>query len=117
MRSLITLVAAIAVCALSAAGASARTTPPFGPGARGITVIVDTLGGNGHPRQAPAPSRAFVTDTLGGNGGGGAVSVPPSGTGFSWGDAGVGAAGTGGILLALLGGTLLVVRRRGRLAM
>ena len=111
----------------AAAAAALGTGKP-----RGSTFITDTLGGNGHPQQAQGST--FITDTLGGNGhpqqaqgyrfitdtlapGGGApieaaLSVPS----FSWADAGVGAGTALGALLVLLGGTLLVSRRQGRLA-
>jgi hypothetical protein len=44
------------------------------------------------------------------------VKPSPRGTAFSWGDAGIGAAAWTGVLLVLLGGSLLALRRRGVLA-
>lgn len=53
----------------------------------------------------------FITDTLAP--GGGTNSVPVAAEpGFSWGDAGIGAAGAAGIVLALLGAMRLMVSRR-----
>jgi hypothetical protein len=39
----------------------------------------------------------------------------PTDSGFQWGDAGVGAAASTGALLVLLGSSLILLRRRGRL--
>jgi hypothetical protein len=93
-------------------------------------IITDTLGGNGHPKTGVQVYR-FITDTLGGNGGldpaigastlgrdSGLAAAPvgTAGSGFDWGDAGIGAvAGTGSVLV-LLGGMLVVLRRRGHIA-
>ena len=104
--------------------------------AHATTFITDTLGGNGHPKQAVQGYR-FITDTLGGNGHAGynpaayvyggaspavakaiqalgngqtpspSVGSSPSGNGFDWGDAGIGAGVAAGLMLLLLGGALL----------
>jgi hypothetical protein len=81
--------------------------------AQGQTLITDTLGGNGYPQQAQG--YRFITDTLA-PGGGAPIEAAPSAPRFSWADAGVGAGTTLGALLVLLGGSLLVARRQGRLA-
>ena len=57
----------------------------------------------------------FVTDTLA-RGGGSTISGVPS-SGFSWADAGVGAAAGIGVLLLLTGSTIIVLHRRGRLVL
>ncbi len=98
----------------------------------GYRFTTDTLGGNGQPKSTPG--YRFITDTLGGNAQPKATSgyrfitdtlAPGSGnppatgfvsTGFDWADAGIGAAATLGLVLLMLTGSLLVLRRRGRLA-
>ena len=55
-------------------------------------------------------------DTLGGNGGAPLPTPATTSTGFDWADAGIGAATAVGTVFVLLGGTLLVARRRGQLA-
>jgi uncharacterized protein YfiM (DUF2279 family) len=57
----------------------------------------------------------FITDTLA-PGGGVALQSAPAPTGFSWPDAGVGAAGAAGGMLALVGIGLIAARRRPGLA-
>ena len=57
----------------------------------------------------------IITDTLGG-GGGAPVAVDRSVSGFNWVDAAVGAVTVAGSMLILLGGALVVLRRRGGLA-
>ena len=125
MKTVFALAAVIATALIAASVA-------FGAGnQRGYVFITDTLGGNGSAKALPAAFKryaashgrpaspvqgySFITDTLGGNGGIGSPARAGS-TNFSWGAAGVGAAGSAGALLALLGGALLVVRRRTRLA-
>ena len=83
--------------------------------ARGVTIITDTMGGSGHPKRTPQQGYRFITDTLA-PGGGAPVAYAVPGTGFSWGDAVVGAGAGVGALLLLTGATLVVLRRRGRLA-
>jgi hypothetical protein len=79
----------------------------------GVTLIADTLGGNGQPKQTQG--LRFSTDTLA-PGGGTSTQLPaPAGEGFRWADAGVGAATAVGSLLVLLCGTLVVLRKRHRL--
>ena len=82
---------------------------------RGVTFITDTLGGSGRAKTSPAQSYRFITDTLapGGHSSVGQITV---GGGFSWADAGVGAGAGVGALVLLVGTTLLVLRRHGRLA-
>ena len=75
-------------------------------------IITDTLGGNGHPQQAPSYSYRFVTDTLGGNGGAPLpVAAVPS-DGFNWGDAGIGLGGAVGLFLLMTGAAVLAQRHR-----
>jgi hypothetical protein len=79
----------------------------------GVSVVTDTLGGNGQPKQTQG--LRFVTDTLA-PGGGPSMQLPDSGgVRFSWADAGVGAATAVGSLLVLLCSALVVLRRRHRL--
>ncbi len=129
MKAMLALTAALAVIAVAAPAALAHGQT------QGYRFITDTLGGNGHPKQVPAQGYRFITDTLGGNGqpaargyrfitdtlggNGGASAAAPSatGNGFSWADAGVGAATAVGSILVLLGGALVAMRRRGRLAL
>lgn len=122
-----TIVIAFAVAAALAVPAGAFAQSPF---------ITDTLGGNGTPHSSPwdasiatwnvitdtrVPVRGLITDTLGGKGTPHSspfeVAAPkpvaaPT-TGFSWGDAGIGAA-VASALLALLAGSRLVLRRHER---
>jgi hypothetical protein len=79
--------------------------------------ITDTLGGNGHPTHTTAQRNTFITDTLAPGGGPAKpVITVASPSLFSWADAGTGAGAAGGALIALAGGSLLVLRRRERLA-
>ena len=64
---------------------------------------------NAVSQTASRQSVPFITDTLGGNG---HVATGPSGTSFSWGDAGVGAGIAAGLMLLLLGGTRLRMNNR-----
>jgi hypothetical protein len=97
------LFAALAVVAALALAGSAL----------GDTFITDTLAPGG---KAPAQQGyRFITDTLAPGGGSGEVVVQGS-SNFNWSDAGVGAGVAAGAILALLGSTLIVVRRQGRLA-
>jgi hypothetical protein len=107
LRTFTVVLALAAIVATTTLGAGSASAATF---------ITDTLGGNGHPQHA-APVSGLITDTLGGNGGSAATTVLQSTPGFNWGDAGVGAATTFGSLLVLLGGSLVVVRRRSGLAL
>jgi hypothetical protein len=78
------------------------------------TFTTDTLAPGGGSAQAQAQGYRFVTDTLAP--GGGIVAVSPSAPGFDWSDAGIGAGGTIGLIVILLGGTRLMSQRRGPLA-
>jgi hypothetical protein len=108
MKGLLTLTALVAALATAAPTALAARHD-----AQGYRFITDTLGGNGHPQQANG--YRFTTDTLGGNGGA-PLPAPTAAPGFDWTDAGVGAVTGVGAVFVLLGGTLLVARRRGQLA-
>jgi hypothetical protein len=59
--------------------------------------------------QAPVP---LITDTLA-PGGGGVVSARTA-DGFDWGNAGIGAAGTFGLMLGLFGSARMLQQHRGR---
>jgi hypothetical protein len=72
----------------------------------------DTLAPGGGSAQSHG--YRFVTDTLAP--GGGVVAVSPGVQGFDWTDAGIGAGGTVGLVLILLGGTRLMSQRRSALA-
>jgi hypothetical protein len=76
------------------------------------TFTTDTLAPGGGSAQAQG--YRFVTDTLAP--GGGIVAVSPSARGFDWSDAGIGAGGTIGLMVILLGGTRLMSQRRSPLA-
>jgi hypothetical protein len=138
MKALITLAAVLSAVfvAAPAALADAFITDTLGGNghARSYRIITDTLGGNGHPKSTLQRYR-LITDTLGGSGqpqratlgyrfitdtlapgGGPPLPAAPSSPGFSWSDAGIGAATAAGALFVLLGGTLLAARRRGTLA-
>jgi hypothetical protein len=106
MKGLLTLTALVAALATAAPTALAARHD-----AKGYRFITDTLGGNGQPQQTQG--YRFTTDTLGGNGG---APAPAPTSSFDWTDAGVGAATGVGAVFVLLGGTLLVARRRGHLA-
>ena len=103
--ALIGILAALAAVPTALAGNTGNGTP----------FITDTLGGNGHRAQAPAQGYHFITDTLA-PGGGPAIQPAFPSSGFSWSDASVGAATAAGALLVLLGMSVIVVRRRTRLA-
>jgi hypothetical protein len=70
--------------------------------------VTDTLAPGGG--TAETPGYRFISDTLAP--GGGVVTSTPVAHGFDWSDAGIGAAGTAGLMLLLLGGTRLLSHRR-----
>jgi hypothetical protein len=74
--------------------------------------VTDTLAPGGG--TAETPGYRFISDTLAP--GGGVVTSTPVVHGFDWADAGIGAAGTAGLMLLLLGGTRLLSHRRSVLA-
>jgi hypothetical protein len=74
------------------------------------TFITDTRAPGGGT-SAPVQGYRFTTDTLA-PGGGSSVASTPSATGFDWGDAGIGAGVTTGVMLALLGTARLLAGRR-----
>jgi hypothetical protein len=102
-RTLTAVLAAVAVIAPISLAAGSQ--------ARGHGFITDTLGGNGHAPRAHAQGYAFTTDTLGGRGGVPMTTVIRD-SGFSWADAGVGAAAVAGSMLILVGSARVVLRRR-----
>jgi hypothetical protein len=100
----------------SSLGVDVITYPAAEPG---YMFITDTLGGDGghswhaaarHPAARPERGYTVITDTLA-PGGAPAPAVSHR-TGFNWPDAGIGAAAGAGVLLAVAGLGLLVVRRR-----
>jgi len=108
MKALLALTATLAAIACAAPIASTAAAP------QGYRFITDTLapGGTSSPQQ----SYRFITDTLAPGGGSTVAVAVPSG-GFSWSDAGVGAGAGIGALLLLTGSTIVVLQRRGRLAL
>ena len=83
----------------------------FAGSALGDTFITDTLAPGG---KAPTQQgHRFITDTLAPGGGSHAVVVQGS-SNFNWSDAGVGAGVAAGAMLALIGSTLILIRRQGR---
>ena len=101
MKALIAVVAAIAALA-------------FAGSALGDTFITDTLAPGG---KAPTQQGyRFITDTLAPGGGSSEVVVQGSSS-FSWSDAGVGAGVAAGAMLALVGSSLIVIRRQSRLVL
>jgi hypothetical protein len=130
MKALFTVLAVLAAIAIAAPMSLAAGKP------QGQTFITDTLSGNNPARTAHEhgynlitdtlavsnPARtahehgySFVTDTLAGNGGPQVTTVFRN-AGFSWKDAGIGAAAVAGSILLLLGSARVVVRRRTGLA-
>jgi hypothetical protein len=103
VRIATTLAGVMSVTALSATTALARpAAAPF---------ITDTLAPGGH--SIPAAGYPFTTDTLAPGGG---MIVSATTRGFDWADAGVGAAGTAGVLVSLLGSGRVLLRHRRCLA-
>ncbi len=108
MKALFTLLVVLAAIAIAAPMSLAAGKP------QGQTFITDTLSGNHPARTAHEHGYRFVTDTLGGNGGPQVTTVLRN-TGFSWKDAGIGAAAVAGTMLLLLGSARVVLRRRAEL--
>jgi hypothetical protein len=118
MKMLLAALAAFAALAFagSALGETfiTDTLAPGGkaPARQGYRFITDTLAPGG---KAPArQGYRFITDTLAPGGGSHAVVVQGS-SNFNWSDAGVGAGVAAGAMLALIGSTLILIRRQGRL--
>jgi hypothetical protein len=109
MKALFTLTAVLVATAVAAPMSLAAGTP------QSQTFITDTLGGNGHAAGTHVQDYRFITDTLGGSGGSQVTTVFRD-PGFSWADAGIGAATVAGSMLLLLGSARVVVRRRTGLA-
>jgi hypothetical protein len=99
---------AVLVAIVVAAPTSLAAAKPQG----GVTLITDTMGGNGHPKRVQQQGYALITDTLGGNGGAVQTTTVFRDPGFSWTDAGIGAAVVAGSLLVALGGVRVMQRRR-----
>jgi hypothetical protein len=108
MKALLTLTALLAAAAITVPMSLAAGTP-----AQGYRFITDTLGGSGH--ASDTQGYRFITDTLGGNGGVQTTTVIRD-SGFSWADAGLGAVTVAGSVLVLVGGALVVLRRRSGVA-
>jgi hypothetical protein len=109
MRFLLTITALLTVVAVAVPACFAGGKP------QGVTLITDTRGGDGHPASTAVQGYRFTTDTLGGTGGP-QVSTVFRDSGFSWADAGVGAATVAGSTLILLGSGLVLLRRRHSIA-
>jgi hypothetical protein len=119
--------------------AAVLTAPPAFAGSKpdGYRIITDTLGGYGHPKSEPgyrfttensatqnrldrpavSPGYQFVTENSASQN---RLDRQPvfvtTGSGFRWADAGIGASAAVGAMLVVLGGGLVLLRRRGRLA-
>ena len=132
MKALLALVTALAAITCAAPIASMAATPQgyrfitdtLAPGngsasavpQQGYRFITDTLApGGGSASAVPKQGYRFITDTLA-QGGGSTIAIAAPSTGFSWADAGIGAGAGIGALLLLTGGTVVVLQRRGRLA-
>jgi len=129
MKALLALIGTAAV--LTAAPAFAATKPA------GYRFITDTLSGNGHLKSQPGyrfitensatqnrldrpavtPGYRIVTENSASqNRLDRSPVVVTTGSGFQWGDAGIGASAALGAMLLVLGGALVRLRKRGRLA-
>jgi len=109
MKTPLTLATVVAAIAATGPTSFAASAP------QGYQLITDTLGGNGHAKSTRVQRDRLITDTLGGEGGRRGLAAG-AGSGFQWGDAGIGAAASSGSLLVLLGSSLILLRRKGRLA-
>jgi hypothetical protein len=114
-RTTLAMLIVVAAAAIGVQAAGARTDPWYGyavsysnPG-----FVTDTLAPGGHS-SAPVQRYRFISDTLAPGGGTLAVQAPPSASSFSWGDAGIIAAGAAGITLVVLVGAWAVASRRHR---
>jgi len=121
MKNLLAAATIVAILAL----APAALATPYGP--QGYRSITDTPGGNARTAQADtsttAPnayqntgsaSAALQGYTTSGPARTHVAIVATGGSGFNWGDAGIGAVGAIGMTLVLIGGSLVVLRRRSR---
>jgi len=110
MKALLALITALAAITCAAPIASMAATP------QGYRFITDTLApGGGSVSPVHQQGYRFITDTLA-QGGGSTIAFAVPSAGFSWADAGIGAGAGIGALLLLTGGTVVVLQRRGRLA-
>jgi hypothetical protein len=98
---------------LAAAAITVPTSLGAGSSGQGYRFITDTLGGSGH--AADGTGYRLITDTLGGSGGAHQTTVIRD-SGFRWSDAGIGAVAVAGLGLLFAGSTLVVLRRRSRVA-
>lgn len=105
MKALLTLTAVLAAIAIAAPTSLAAGKP------HSQLFITDTLGGNGYASNTNVQGYRFTTDTLGGSGGPQVTTVFRD-PGFSWGDAGIGAAIVEGSMLILFGSARIALRRR-----
>jgi hypothetical protein len=113
MKALLTLAAVLAALVVATPLALAGDKPQ---GATSITETNPTAPDirQTDPRAAgPVPSYPFITDLL--FPGGGTVVSTPAARGFDWADAGIGAAGTAGLILLLLGSARVMQQHRRRL--
>ena len=126
---------ALAVVATALAAASAALASHTQPGYRFYTDNTSQLVGNSRPQAQPGyrfytdntsqlvgnrplaqPGYRFYTDNTSQLVGNTRPLTAPSGASFRWSDAGIGASAAVGAILLLLGATLVLLRRRGRLA-
>ncbi|MGZ4334607.1 MAG: hypothetical protein ACXVRJ_10090 [Gaiellaceae bacterium] len=120
----VAVVAVVAAIGAQAAVAQATSYGPHDPwfanavsynSAASPSFTTDTLAPGGGT-SAPVRGYRFITDTLAPGGGGSGVVSTPSASGFDWGDAGIGAGATAGLMLGLLGSARLLAGRRRPLA-
>ena len=106
--------AALLVPTASATRLITDTLAPGGSSANESLFITDTLAPGGS--SVLTAGQRFITDTLAPGGGASSVISVPTGSGFRWTDAGVGAAVACAVMLFVLMGPKLARRRRGQLA-
>jgi hypothetical protein len=114
---------ALAVVVAAVAAAPALADTPSLQGSVWITdapqpthLITDTLApGGGETAHVPKPQQTqgytFITDTLAPGGGTSQPATVSVDRTFAWSDAGIGALATAGVLLIVLGGTVLLRQR------
>jgi hypothetical protein len=111
------LLAAVAILA-SLAFASAAFATPNGPQGHPVD-RADASTAEANPYQTTGSASAALQGYTTSRPGSSPVTIVATGGGssFNWGDAGIGAAGAIGVALVLIGGSLVALRRRNRLAL
>ncbi len=111
-RTTLALLTVTAAAAIGSQAAAAQNDPWYGYAISysSPAFTTDTLAPGGGS-SAPAQGYRFVTDTLAPGGGTSSVAVSAA-RGFSWADAGIGAAVVAATALVLLGGLRAVASRR-----